>query len=105
MSARALAVLALCQSGACEAATIYGSVFEDGTPAANKRMTLECSGQPQPQPTQTDGHGNYRLISARPGACDLTVDGATLRVIFYGNPVNYDFVLGNESGRRTLRQR
>jgi hypothetical protein len=89
--------------GQVNAATIYGTIRQDGKPVAKARVELVCGASSVR--SQTDVRGTYRFTVNQTGRCELQVQGSSARVILYDEPTRYDFDVRQESdGRRLIRQ-
>jgi hypothetical protein len=81
------------------AATIFGTVYLNNQPYANKELTLNCGSGPLT--SNTDARGSYRLNANHVGPCTLSSGTLTTEVILYQNPSRYDFdVSGSQLRRR-----
>ncbi len=85
------------------AATIYGTIQENGAARSNVEVGLACDGNRIVQ--RTDARGTYRFSLPRTGHCALDVQGASTRIVVYDEPTRYDFELRRGSGRPTLVRR
>lgn len=95
-----IAILALWR-GEAAAATIYGTLTENGKPIANQQVRLICNGGASDQ-RESDTQGNYQLRVPKADRCKLTVRNASADVFAYdGEPTKYSFDLSN--GRLTKR--
>lgn len=73
------------------AATIYGTVTENGAPLRRMRIDLVCPNGASDW-RQTDDQGTYRLTVRQGGRCVLKLQtGTTADVVVYAEPTRYDF--------------
>lgn len=108
-----LMVRVLCFSGLLAlpvaAATIIGTIVENGTVVASARLQLACPGMANPLETVTDAQGAYRFTTNTTGTCQLHYHGlgieASTAVVLYDDPVTYDFAVERSaSGPRLVRR-
>jgi hypothetical protein len=92
--------LALTAPGQVQAATIYGTIRQDGRPLTNIGVELVCDRATDRQ--QTDARGTYRFTTNQTGRCELRAQGGSAPVTLYGEPTRYDFDVRQEGGRSLL---
>lgn len=101
----AVGVACLAAADPTFAATIYGTIYENGAPVPNADLTLTCPADGSPVPTSTDTRGTYRFTVNTTGRCELVVRRgdaqAATTVILYDDPTPYDFdITGDQLVRR-----
>ena len=86
-------MLLLFAVSAVQAATVFGTIYQQGKPLPNASIRLDCPWGAST--TVTDARGNFRAASAQHGSCTLTVSNgaasASGPVDFYPEPSKHDF--------------
>jgi hypothetical protein len=105
----AAAVLGVALSAPASAATIFGTLTQQGKPVAKAHLTLSCAGLATPAETQTDDRGSYHFSVATKGSCKLSYAGGSVKaetdVIIDPHPTQYDFDLdAGKDGARLVRR-
>ena len=91
------------------AATIFGTITQQGKPVANAQLTLSCAGLSAPAQTQTDARGTYHFSLPTKGGCKLSYHNGSAQaqtdVIVDPNPTQYDFEVDvGKGGARLVRR-
>ena len=102
-------VLGVVLAWPASAATIFGTITQDGKPVANAHLTLGCAGLATPAEAQTDDRGSYHFSLATKGSCKLTYQSGSVQaqtdVIVDPNPTQYDFdIVMGTAGARLVRR-
>jgi hypothetical protein len=105
----AAVVLGVALSVPAGAATIFGTLTQQGKPVAKAHLTLSCAGLPSPVETQTDERGSYHFSVATKGGCKLNLQNGSVKaqtdVIVDPTPTQYDFELNlGKDGAHLVRR-
>jgi hypothetical protein len=105
---RALLLLFACSLPAV-CGNVYGTIRENGQPAAGVSATLTCPKEPPSKPSVTEKDGIYRVFSRTTGAGQLTVVSGqrtmSVSVYSYDRPTAYDYDIVRSGNTWSLRKR
>jgi hypothetical protein len=89
------------------AGEIYGTIKVDGKPVG-KGTTLEVKSSAKTYSGVTDEFGNYRVVVAETGKCDLTIhfkdQSVSGEIQSYWNPSRFDWALAKSGDKYSLKR-
>jgi hypothetical protein len=109
MRLQAVVFLALFSaSSRVSAGELYGSIT-DGTKPVGGGVKMEISVSGKVYGAETDKFGSYRIFVKEKGKCTLTVhlkdQTAAVELFSYDKSTRYDWILGTQEGKPSLRRK
>jgi hypothetical protein len=93
--------------GSSFAGEVYGTIKEGDKPV-DKGTALEIKSTAKTYPAVTDEFGNYRVVVAEPGTCEITIhfkdQSISGEIQSYWNPSRFDWALEKSGEKYSLKR-